>query len=392
MEQMDDINRLSVLFVDDEEKSLKYFKKAFSDNFSILTASSANEAETILNNEGEKIAVLITDQRMPECTGLQLLHSVRKKQPNTIRMLTTAYSDLDDTIEAVNDVGIFRYISKPWQMDDVSASLSSAMNLFVRQQRLRNLVEERKKSMLSLACSIAHELRVSLLKIGGTAWELNDSLPALLTAYESITNDKTGIPDISGERFQNLKHVVHDVSQEVDRGNAIIDMLLMNAADNNEHALLSDMCSICGVVESALSNYPFRGNQKNLVTCDINEDFLFFGSSTLVRHILFNLIKNSLNAISNVGKGEIKIGLSKTDAANYLHVRDTGGGIAEEDIPFVFDDFFSSNASFTNAGLGLSFCKRTIQSIGGDIICYSRRNEFTEFVLRFPSMQNNSPN
>ncbi|MDH5181847.1 MAG: hybrid sensor histidine kinase/response regulator, partial [Gammaproteobacteria bacterium] len=351
MNSAGDKSRLSVLYVDDEEKSLKYFDRAISKDFRVITTTSVSAAEKILIDQSENIAVLISDQRMPEDSGVRFLQKARKIHPHAIRMLTTAYSDLQDTINAVNDVGIYRYINKPWNLDHLAETIDSAMKLFVKERKIRDLVNERKKSMLTLACSIGHELRVSLLKIGAVSWTVDNSLPALLSVYDK--SDK--IPYIGRDKIDDLKHTVHDISQEVNRSNAIIDMLLMNAAENNNQAFLADINSIVTVVHGTLNSYPFNHAQRSLVQCELTEEFSFYGTVQLIQHVLFNLINNSLYAINQLGKGDISIRLEKAADYNKLVFRDTGGGIAAEDIPYIFDDFFSSKTSYTNAGLGLAF-------------------------------------
>ena len=97
--------KFSVLFVDDEEKALKYFSRLYSEDFDILTAASVAAAKEVLSEKADSIGVLITDQRMPEAKGVDLLNYAREQHPQIVRLLTTAYSDLNDAIEAVNKRG-----------------------------------------------------------------------------------------------------------------------------------------------------------------------------------------------------------------------------------------------------------------------------------------------
>jgi len=102
------------LYVDDEEKSLKYFTRAFEDQFCIFTASNAQDGLRILEEHRDDIGVLMTDQRMPGEKGVWLLEKARHLRPRIIRILVTAYSDMEAAIAAVNTGAIYRYISKPW--------------------------------------------------------------------------------------------------------------------------------------------------------------------------------------------------------------------------------------------------------------------------------------
>lgn len=134
---------LAVLLVDDEKQTLKYFERAFSRDFKVLTAPSADEAEAIIDADPSKVGVLISDQRMPGRTGVSLLNSVRRKHPTIVRMLTTAYSELDDAIDAVNRGEIFRYIVKPWDFDLLRQEMNTAFLVHSLQSERDLLVGEK---------------------------------------------------------------------------------------------------------------------------------------------------------------------------------------------------------------------------------------------------------
>ena len=118
---------VEIMIVDDEPQAVKYFYKAFSDKYDIVTATSADEAEDIILSGKHEIGVVITDQRMPGRSGVSLLASIRKKRPEIVRMLASAYCDLDSAIQAVNSSEIFRYISKPWDLGSLEVDLEQAV-------------------------------------------------------------------------------------------------------------------------------------------------------------------------------------------------------------------------------------------------------------------------
>lgn len=158
----------AVLFVDDEEKARKYFRMAFTRDFRVLTASGVSEAREILEREAGSIGVLITDQRMPGGQGVDLLRLARERWPGIVRMLTTAYSDLDDAIAAVNNGEILRYITKPWDVAALRLELRQAMELFeLRRERDLLLAEkysvrqrmvqaDRLRGLLALGAGLEH--------------------------------------------------------------------------------------------------------------------------------------------------------------------------------------------------------------------------------------------
>ncbi len=163
-----DDRRLAVLFVDDEEMARKYFRLAFARDFDVLLAGGVPEAIEVLEREGERIAILITDQRMPGLQGVDLLKRVRSDWPQIVRMLTTAYSDLEDAIAAVNRGEILRYITKPWDLESLRAELRHGMEFYLLRRERDLLVEEklsvrervsqadRLRSLLAIAAGLAN--------------------------------------------------------------------------------------------------------------------------------------------------------------------------------------------------------------------------------------------
>lgn len=160
----------AVLFVDDEEKALKYFRMAYARDFPVLTAGSVPEALGVLAERWQEIGVLITDQRMPGQQGVDLLKRAREEWPGIVRILTTAYSDLEDAIAAVNRGEILRYVTKPWDVQALRAELRHAMDYFVLRRerdmlleeklsvRRRMLLDDRLRGMLAIAAG-AERLR-----------------------------------------------------------------------------------------------------------------------------------------------------------------------------------------------------------------------------------------
>jgi two-component system probable response regulator PhcQ len=158
----------AVLFVDDEEKALKYFRMAYARDFPVLTAGSVPEALGVLAERWQEIGVLITDQRMPGQQGVDLLKRAREDWPGIVRILTTAYSDLEDAIAAVNRGEILRYVTKPWDVQGLRAELRHAMDYFqLRRERdmllgeklsvrRRMQQDDRLRGMLTIAAGAEH--------------------------------------------------------------------------------------------------------------------------------------------------------------------------------------------------------------------------------------------
>jgi len=146
-------NDNTILFVDDEEKTRKYFSRLFDEKFKILLASDGLQALEVFKENMEDIAVVVTDQRMPNMTGSQLLEKVSELKPSCIRILSTAYSDIDAAIEAVNNGGMYQYITKPWEVNDLEVALMRAAELYGLQKERDSLLRQKLSTVEMLASS-----------------------------------------------------------------------------------------------------------------------------------------------------------------------------------------------------------------------------------------------
>ncbi|MGB0722647.1 MAG: response regulator [Gammaproteobacteria bacterium] len=160
--------RTAILFVDDEPKALKYFRLAIEKDYPVLTAESVAEALEILEEQAHRIGVLISDQRMPVAAGVTLLKAARERYPAIVRMLTTAYSELDAAVDAVNSGEIHRYIPKPWDIERLRIELVQAMQLFeLRQERDLLLAEKLNVLQRMDAADRCRDLRVAAAALHG---------------------------------------------------------------------------------------------------------------------------------------------------------------------------------------------------------------------------------
>jgi two-component system response regulator AtoC len=122
---MTDLTRYPILVVDDEIDNLDAFRFNFKRVFQILTASSGDEALKVLAEND--VAVIVSDQRMPKMTGLELVRAAQKVRPDAVGIILTAYTDNDVLIEAINLGHVYRYITKPWDSKEVKGILTQAI-------------------------------------------------------------------------------------------------------------------------------------------------------------------------------------------------------------------------------------------------------------------------
>jgi len=130
--------RSRILVVDDEEAILETMTYTFEDDYQVLTASSASEALDLLERDGP-VSVVISDQRMPEMTGVEFLSKVFEMNPTTTRIILTGFADMDAIIRAINDGHVYAYITKPWEPADLKQVVRRAVDhhaLAVENERL----------------------------------------------------------------------------------------------------------------------------------------------------------------------------------------------------------------------------------------------------------------
>jgi response regulator RpfG family c-di-GMP phosphodiesterase len=133
-------NKITVLYVDDEENNLFSFKATFRIKYNVYTAISGDEALKILNEK--QVHIIITDQRMPEMTGVEFLEIVLEKFPDPMRILLTGYADMGAVVDAVNKGKIFHYLAKPWNEEELDLTINRAYEKYLEKAELKEMNEK----------------------------------------------------------------------------------------------------------------------------------------------------------------------------------------------------------------------------------------------------------
>jgi CheY-like chemotaxis protein len=150
---MTKLARARILIVDDEEAILETMAFTFEDEYDVLTATSARQALQILD-EGPAIAAVVTDQRMPEMTGVEFLAKVCQRHPNTTRIILTGYADGEAMVRAINEGHVYAYVTKPWEPEELKQLVHRAVE--VHRLRVQNdtLVEDLQRANAFLGAAI----------------------------------------------------------------------------------------------------------------------------------------------------------------------------------------------------------------------------------------------
>ncbi len=138
-----------LLIVDDEEAILETMTFTFMDVYDVITSTDARQALDLLD-EHAPVAVVITDQRMPEMTGVEFLTRVVERHPDTVRIILTGFADMEATIQAINEGQVYAYVNKPWEPDQLKQLVRRAVDHHNLTALNRQLVEDLRRANLFL--------------------------------------------------------------------------------------------------------------------------------------------------------------------------------------------------------------------------------------------------
>jgi response regulator RpfG family c-di-GMP phosphodiesterase len=135
-----DEKTINVLYIDDEVNNITSFKAAFRRLFNIFTAESAEEGRKIV--EEEDIHVILSDQRMPKTTGIEFFQSILDIYPDPIRVLITGYTDINAVIDAINLGQVYKYLTKPWNEDEVKNAINVSYEVYDLRKKNKELTQK----------------------------------------------------------------------------------------------------------------------------------------------------------------------------------------------------------------------------------------------------------
>jgi signal transduction histidine kinase len=374
-----DFKQHTILYVDDEDANRVVMKHNLGRDFTILMASSAEEALEILSRE--TVAVLLTDHRMPRMTGVDLAEVVLKRFPEVVRVIITAYSDLETTVDAINRAHVNRFIKKPWTREELVAVMHESLLSYHNARRVRALEQrmielDRITTLGILAGAVAHDLRQPLsyivpnldVIVGDLDWLSHQALP----------------PPVM-RRLQTIRGAVDDLTTGVTYLKSISTSLLKSIHTHKGEQASLDLGL---TVQNALTLTRNSLVHAAILTVSLPEEpVLVMGAEGRVIQVVVNLL---LNAIQALGPGpayrnSVEVTLKATGEAALFRVKDSGCGIAPEHLEKLFVPFFTTKGSAGN-GLGLVICKQIAEEMGGKITVESTVGVGTCFTVELPRL------
>jgi signal transduction histidine kinase len=350
------------LFVDDDEGNLIVCEAHCSSRFEVLTARCAKEALEVI--EREEVGVVVADQRMPGATGVELLEQIRDSNPDNVRILITAYSDLSAAIGAINRGQVRRYLRKPWRPEELIAELSDAMDVYDMSRKLRALgarlrETERVYALGIIAAGVGHELR------NPVSW-VHGNLELLKGQLGTLADDRV-LPAELRDRVVKMSRSLDDASEGVNR---IFDIVRGIGNPLKAAPISAEQVDLEEIVRLTLRLVSGELRDTARVECDFRKCPHVLASTTRIGQIVLNLVVNAIQALSESGltadKNLIRIRLYASDGEACLNVADNGRGIDEENRERVFDPFFTTKAG-DGTGLGLAICRQIALELGGSL-------------------------
>ena len=387
MESFYDYKKFYVLYVDDEEKSLKYFREAFGDKFSILIASNAEEGFRIFKENQDKIAVLMTDQRMPGEKGIQLLEKTRQLRPRILRILVTAYSDLETAIESVNTGAIYKYVTKPWDIPQLEVTLKRGIEFFIVQSERDQLLHEK--------MSVLHNMMMTdrLLSLGvlatGLSHHIRNSMVAVKT-FLDLAPRKLREENINIEQMRNpdfWKDYYQKVQNQMDK----VVHLLSDLWETSEqpHFEFSDKVQLSDVVNKAYAKVK-EDFEKKKIRFDNGIPSTLPGmmvDQKKFQRLFEVLLREESFSVPSGGQVTMKaraLGPSGGLQEVEITLEDNGPGLSPEDLRSVFDPFFVRSGNPQEFGIQLMTCFFIVYHHGGKIVAKNLGDKGVTYTLTFP--------
>lgn len=346
----------TILCVDDEIDNVDALERLFRKRFTVLKATSGKQALALLDEHPGPVALIITDQRMPEMTGVEFLEKTLTSHPDTTRILLTGYTDLESVITAVNKGQIFRYLTKPWDPVDLANTVDHAIERFVLGKELKQKNAELAKALeelksLDVAKSnfmilINHELKTPLTSIL--------SFAALLAESSLADEDKLMVQRIN-KSAERLKTLVDDV-------------LLIVRAETHQLKIDKQSTAFARFDDGLSKDVQDLLNKKSQKIVSQLEPVHVQADVRLIKQVMLRLIHNA----SKFGSEGSDIVVASEQHGNVLRFMVTNQGpqlpssvmekIAK---PFYIDEDVMYHS--TGLGLGLTICQSILKAHGSQI-------------------------
>jgi signal transduction histidine kinase len=370
----------TVLYVDDDRANLVAFRAMAEPQYDVVTARSGEEALQILEKRPD-VAVLISDQRMPGMSGIDLCERVFASHPDTVRMLVTAYSDLSAAIAAINRGHVSRYLHKPWNADELLATLRDAVERFrlrttVQRLQVRISETERMYALGVLTASIGHELRTPLGVVSSN----------VSFARRALEECRAKLGSAAAAQLADLQEIEAALVDAEDGAQRLMEVVEgISLSSRNESAKVTRQpVDLTHVVRSVLRLLRSEAQSRAQLVVELNARPTVLGTATRIGQVLLNLVLNAIQAMPQrpYDSNQVKVVLVERDGRAIIEVIDNGSGIEPAQLLRIFDPFFTTKQKGT--GLGLAIARQIIEELEGQLSVESTVGVGTRFTVALP--------
>ena len=398
----------NILFIDDDSAVLDALEWSFADEpYGCLTCKTAGEALSLLNEMD--FAVVVSDQRMPEMSGIDFLEKIKRQRPETIRILMTAYQEMNIILNAVNKGNVHNIIFKPW--DDVE--LKRIIQTAVDDYTLRNgssvsrqvvseaeqLIElnqnlEKKNQYLLERLQQAQKMEALGNLASGVAHDFNNILFTINGILKLAMRDTS----LQTEMHAHLSLALEGSDRATDLVSQILSFSRASESNDKPVKLGPLVQEVLKFIKVAL---PPNIELRQDISVDREKTKL---EATKVYQILINLCSNAFDAIKG-RKGIVHVSLTRTRINHQpgrvehmkllpeeyfcLTVSDNGNGIDKASMQQIFDPYFTTKRKNGGTGLGLALTNQIVQDHGGHITVKSEVSRGSSFAVFLPLIEEN---
>jgi signal transduction histidine kinase len=394
--------------VDDERQVLDSIYDLFRRDYRVFRANCAAEAKNVLRQE--QIHIVVSDQRMPDVTGVELLREVKEEFPDTVRVILTAYADLQVVVQAINEGQVFRYVEKGRGPEDLRDAIRQAADYYDLRMERKRLIAELQQANAELRK--ANALKAAFLDVA--SHELNTPVTIIKGMTELAAED---VEKPGGECFRGFVNIVQGGAKRLEH--LVANMLKLLQAGSFESGIELapvNVRKLLDAVEAQTSVFLAHRRQTLKITIEPPDAVLNLDRGKM-HDVLVNLVMNAIKFSPDgstidlsvrAGSGQWAVGSGQDSAegsslptahcplTTVIEVSDAGTGIAETDMPHVFEPFFGtfdtlhhSSGSFEyckrGLGMGLAIVKKFVEMHGGTISVQPRTPRGTSFIIRLPA-------
>jgi signal transduction histidine kinase len=352
-----------ILYIDDELKSLKYFEAIFESLAPIYIANSPDEGFEIFQKHHARIGVVMSDKKMPGESGIELLKRIRKVDPNPLRFLVTAFSDLDAAVEALNDGLLYSYLTKPWDPDDLEHRLSKALGHFCLERERERLIREKADAFQQLL--MADKAASIGILSAGLNHHLRNALTVMRTFYDLLPFQLED--EVEGELKDRAFwcDFYGEVGGQIDRMTSILSNL--SEGTKMSGLRVSEGIDLAAALGDA-GELVLQGRPDIRFKVNAPDDLpLITGDAQKLSQMARFLFEEARSILKR--GGEIEVFLSAIDGGRDVQVvfLDNGDPVPDEDLPRLFDPFYVRANQPEELGTNLMACYLTVFHHGGTI-------------------------